>query len=135
MRYFTAYKDEKTKQFTTHGHPLSEASRRAYEKGGGVEKGLPYCLPPGALSLACESSATWTAMSAEEFDWMLRATFYRSYFFLSLRFYLNQSSRCLLETYTIHWLPKDELSSYHLRGIARSKVTMGFIKFGYVLIN
>ena len=73
----SAYKDEKTKQFETHGHPLSNASRRAFEAASGVAKGLPHCLSPGALSLACESTATWTAMSADEFDWMLRATFYR----------------------------------------------------------
>lgn len=77
LPFFSAYKDEKTKHFTTHGHPLSDASRRAFEGSGGVEKGLPHCLSPGALSLACESAATWTAMSAEEYDWMLRATFYR----------------------------------------------------------
>lgn len=73
----SAYKDEKTKKFDTHGHPLSDASRRAFEKAGGASKGLTHCLTPGALSLACESSATWIAMSADEFDWMLRATFYR----------------------------------------------------------
>jgi len=91
--------DKKDKhQFEIFGHPMSSAVKR-----------IGVTLSAGGLALACESVDTWCAMNASEFDWMLRATFYR----------------CVLEQWMSSLLESQHNSHllWHVRGVPRAKCT------------